>query len=155
MKKIFIAATVALCLISTGAFAGVGHDHEKEDASVGQAGNPDRVSRTIEVEMSDTMRYTPSHFVVKRGETIKFVAKNTGKFKHEMVLGSAKELQAHAELMRKFPAMEHADPNQIAVEPGKTGELVWQFTEDGTFEFACLLSGHFEAGMVGQIVVQP
>ena len=155
MKKIFIAAAVALCLISTGAFAGADHDHEKGDVSVGRAGNPDNVSRTIEVEMSDTMRYTPPRITVKRGETIKFVAKNTGKLKHEMVLGSAKELREHAELMRKFPDMEHADPNQIAVEAGQTGELVWQFTEAGSFEFACFQPGHFEADMVGKIVVQP
>lgn len=155
MKKIRIAAAVALCLISTGAFAGADHDHEKEDAGVGRAGNPDNVSRTIAVEMSDTMRYTPSRIVVKRGATIKFMVKNTGKLKHEMVLGSAKELQAHAELMRKFPDMEHADPNQVAVEPGKTGELVWQFTEAGAFEYACFQPGHFEADMVGKIVVQP
>ena len=75
---------------------------------------------------------------MKRGETIRFIVKNTGKLKHEMVLGTIEELKAHAELMRKFPEMEHADPNQVSVEPGKTGELIWQFTNAGTFDFACL-----------------
>jgi uncharacterized cupredoxin-like copper-binding protein len=56
-------------------------------------------------------------------------------------------------MMRKSPEMEHADPNQVSVEPGKTGELIWQFTRDGTFDFACLEPGHFEAGMVGRILV--
>jgi Cu/Ag efflux protein CusF len=55
--------------------------------------------------------------------------------------------------MRKFPEMEHADPNQVSVGPGKTGELVWQFAKEGTFDFACLVPGHFEAGMVGKILV--
>jgi uncharacterized cupredoxin-like copper-binding protein len=91
---------------------------------------------------------------VKRGETIKFVVKNTGKMKHEMVLGTLKELKEHAALMQKFPEMEHADPNQISVDPGKTGELIWQFTKAGTFDFACLQPGHFEAGMVGKVAVK-
>ena len=35
----------------------------------------------------------------------------------------------------------------------KTGELIWQFTRGGTFDFACLEPGHFEVGMVGRILV--
>ena len=78
---------------------------------------------------------------------------NVGTLKHEMVLGTIRELKAHAALMLKFPEMEHADPNQASVEPGKTGELVWQFTKAGTFDFACLQAGHYEAGMRGRVVV--
>ena len=104
--------------------------------------------------MSDAMRFTPSSIKVKRGETIKFVLTNTGQMKHEMVLGTIKELKEHAALMLKFPDMEHADPNMVTVEPGKTGELVWRFTKAGTFDFACLQPGHFEAGMVGKVAVK-
>ena len=104
--------------------------------------------------MSDAMRFTPASVTVKKGETIRFVVKNSGKLKHEMVLGTAKELREHAELMKKFPEMEHADPNQLSVEPGKKGELVWQFTRVGTFDFACLQPGHFDAGMCGKVAVK-
>jgi uncharacterized cupredoxin-like copper-binding protein len=103
--------------------------------------------------MNDAMRFKPDSIRVKRGETIRFIVRNTGKQKHEMVLGTIKELKEHAELMRKFPEMEHADPNQVSVDPGVTGELVWQFTKAGTFDFACLVPGHFEAGMVGKVRV--
>jgi len=41
------------------------------------------------------------------------------------------------------------------VSPGKTGEIVWTFNRAGTFEFGCLIAGHFAAGMVGTIVVAP
>jgi uncharacterized cupredoxin-like copper-binding protein len=99
------------------------------------------------------MRFKPDSIRVKRGETIRFIVRNTGKVKHEMVLGTIKELKEHAELMRKFPEMEHADPNQVSVEPGMSGELIWQFSKAGTFDFACLVPGHFEAGMVGNIRV--
>ncbi len=129
------------------------HD-EGHGAIVGKPGDPSRVSRVIDVEMSDAMRFSPAHFKVKRGETIKFVLRNTGQVKHEMVLGSMEELKEHAALMQKFPDMEHADPNMVTVEPGKTGELVWRFTKAGTFDFACLQPGHFESGMVGKIAVK-
>jgi uncharacterized cupredoxin-like copper-binding protein len=110
-------------------------------------------TRSIDVEMNDAMRFKPDSIRVKRGETIRFIVRNTGKLRHEMVLGTIGELKEHSEMMRKTPEMKHAEPNQVSVEPGKTGELIWQFTRDGTFDFACLEPGHFEAGMVGRIVV--
>ena len=153
MRKLFIATVVAMSLSPAGALADTGHGHGKEDSAVGRPGDPEKISRTIRVEMSDTMRFTPARITARRGQTVKFVVTNTGAVKHEMVLGTAAELKAHAALMRKFPEMEHADPNQIAVEASKTGEIVWQFTRNGTFDFACLEPGHYEAGMVGKVVV--
>jgi len=146
---------------ATGALAHGDEDHGKKEkkpaadhaAALGKPGDPGKVTRSIQVEMNDAMRFKPDSIRVKRGETIRFVVRNTGKEKHEMVLGTIKELKKHAESMRKFPEMEHADPNQVSVDPGMTGELVWQFTTAGTFDFACLVPGHFEAGMVGKVRV--
>ena len=67
-----------------------------------------------------------------------------------MVLGTPEELKAHAELMRKYPEMEHSDANMAHVKPSASGEILWQFTQPGEFRFACLIPGHFEAGMVGR-----
>jgi uncharacterized cupredoxin-like copper-binding protein/Cu/Ag efflux protein CusF len=131
-----------------GAPSGQGHT-----SVLGKPGDPKKVNRTVEITMNDSMRFTPARVAAKRNETIRFVLKNEGKLKHEMVLGTIKELKAHAALMIKFPQMEHADPNQASVEPGKTGELIWQFTKVGTFDFACLQAGHYEAGMKGQVLV--
>jgi len=41
------------------------------------------------------------------------------------------------------------------VAPGKTGEIVWTFNRAGEFDFACLIPGHYDAGMVGKIKVVP
>jgi uncharacterized cupredoxin-like copper-binding protein len=162
MKRILIASAIAVSLVfATGALAHDDKDQVKKvdqhadghAAILGKPGDPGKVTRSIMVEMNDTMRFKPDSIRVKRGETIRFIVRNTGKQKHEMVLGTIKELKEHAELMRKFPVMEHADPNQVSVDPGMTGELVWQFTKAGTFDFACLVPGHFEAGMVGKIRV--
>lgn len=125
-----------------------------ESTDFGQEGNPKNVARTIKVDMADNMRFTPSDVTVKRGETVKFVVHNDGKVLHEMVLGTKKAIAEHAELMKKFPEMEHADANTAHVKPGKAGEIVWQFTNAGEFQFACLQPGHFEAGMVGKVTVK-
>ena len=156
-----IAAATAIMFSLNGTFAHGDTDHAKKEhqhgnghaSSLGKPGDPKKVTRTIEVGMSDTMRFSPANIAVKGGETIRFVVRNDGKIKHEMVLGTIKELKAHAALMLKFPEMEHADPNQVAVEPGKTGEMIWQFTRAGNVDFACLQPGHYEAGMAGKIKV--
>ena len=127
---------------------------EGHASALGEPGNAAKITRTVDIVMSDAMRYTPSSIKVKRGETIRFRVKNTGQTKHEMVLGSLAELKEHAKTMIKFPEMEHDDPNAISVEPGKTGELVWRFTKAGKFDFACLVPGHFDAGMRGKIAVR-
>ena len=121
---------------------------------VGKPGDPKKVSRAIQVVMSDDMKFTPAKIDVKRGETIQFVVRNAGQIKHEMIIGSMAELEQHAEMMRKMPGMEHDEPNQVTLDPGKSGELIWQFTKAGTVEFACLQPGHFEAGMIGKVSVK-
>jgi len=162
MKRLIIACTLALSLaFTTGALGNGGGTHgKKEDrpadehtADRGRPGDPEKVTRSIEVEMNDAMRFRPDSIHVKRGETIRFIVRNVGKLRHEMVLGTIEEMKEHAEMMRMSPDMKHAEPNQVSVEPGKTGELIWQFNREGTFDFACLQPGHFEAGMVGKILV--
>jgi uncharacterized cupredoxin-like copper-binding protein len=124
-----------------------------EEKSFGKTGDPKKTARTINVDMSDRMRFTPSSLTIKQGETVKFVVKNSGKVMHEFVLGTMKELKEHAELMKKHPGMEHDEPYMAHVAPGKTATLLWQFTKPGEFHFGCLLPGHFEAGMIGNINV--
>jgi uncharacterized cupredoxin-like copper-binding protein len=125
-----------------------------EERAFGRAGDPKRVTRTVKLDMTDAFRFTPADVTVKRGETVKFVVANGGKMLHEMVLGTTDELKVHAELMKKFPDMEHADANMAHVKPGAKGEIVWQFTKAGEYQFACLIPGHYEAGMVGNVVVK-
>jgi len=78
---------------------------------------------------------------------------NAGKVMHEIVIGTKKELDEHAALMAKFPNMEHEEPYMAHVSPGKKGELVWNFNRPGEFDFACLIAGHYQAGMVGKVRV--
>jgi uncharacterized cupredoxin-like copper-binding protein len=125
-----------------------------EDTAFGRQGDPRKVQRVIRLEMTDAYRFTPADIQVQRGQTVKFVVHNAGHQLHEMVLGTEADLAAHAELMRKFPDMEHADANMAHVRAGARGEIVWQFTQPGRFAFACLIPGHYEAGMRGQVAVR-
>ncbi len=126
---------------------------KKEQKEWGIAGDAKAVTRTITLTMSDTMRFTPDKLDIKQGETIKFVIKNTGKMMHEMVIGTKKDLDEHAALMVKFPGMEHEEPYMAHVGPGKSGQIIWTFNKAGNFDFACLIAGHYQAGMVGTITV--
>ena len=129
--------------------------HSKAEATpFGIAADPRKAKRTIRVEMSDAMRFTPSEIEVRRGEVVRFVAANKGQVLHEMVLGTMEDLTKHAEMMKKFPGMEHDAPYMAHVAPGKSGEIGWRFTDAGTYYFGCLIPGHFEAGMVGKISVR-
>jgi uncharacterized cupredoxin-like copper-binding protein len=124
-----------------------------EETPFGREGDPRKASRTIDVDMSDKMRFTPAQLTVKQGETVRFRVKNSGQVLHEMVLGTMDELKKHAEMMRKHPGMEHDEPYMAHVAPGKTGTMAWQFTKAGEFFYGCLVPGHFEAGMIGKVKV--
>jgi uncharacterized cupredoxin-like copper-binding protein len=155
----------ALLLLAVVAFVGTtlaheGSDHGKKTAAVrkeqkawGIAGDPKSAKRTVQVTMSDRMRFTPDTLTVRRGETVRLVFRNEGQQLHEFVLGTQKELEAHAALMLKFPDMEHDEPYMVHVPAGKTGEIVWTFNRPGDFDFACLIPGHYQAGMVGKVSV--
>lgn len=125
-----------------------------EKTAFGQEGDPRKVTRTIRLHMTDAMRFSPADVTVKQGETVKFIVNNKGQLLHEMVLGTPQALKEHAEMMKKFPQMEHEDANMAHVKPGKAGQVVWQFTQAGQFQFACLQPGHFEAGMLGNVAVK-
>ncbi|MGH6610072.1 MAG: cupredoxin domain-containing protein [Burkholderiaceae bacterium] len=126
---------------------------KKEQKPWGIAGDARAVKRTIPVGMTDDMRFTPDKIDVKHGETVRFTLRNNGKLMHEFVIGTRKELDEHAALMMKFPNMEHDEPYMAHVAPGKTGEIIWNFNRAGEFDFACLIAGHYQAGMVGKIKV--
>jgi len=126
---------------------------KKEQKEWGIAGDAKAVKHTVKHEMLDTMRFTPDKVDVKVGDTVKFVIHNDGKIMHEFVLGTKKELEEHAALMAKFPNMEHDEPYMTHVAPNKTGEVVWTFNRPGEFYFACLIPGHYQAGMIGKVTV--
>jgi len=126
----------------------------REQTDWGIAGDPANVTRRVTVRMSDRMRFTPDRLQVRLGETLRITVHNDGALLHEFVIGTPAALDEHAALMLRFPGMEHDEPYMAHVPAGQQGELVWQFNRPGRFRFACLIAGHYQAGMVGQITVE-
>lgn len=166
-RRALFVAIAALCMAAAGGASAAQRDAQQEPAvpkarkktrpvehPFGREGDPKKVKRVIRIDMSDTMRYFPAELRVKRGDTIRFVLSNKGELPHVMVIGSMEDLQKRAAAAKK-----HAEPMELAgegvhVAPGSSAPLVWQFTRAGEFYYGCLMPGHFEAGMIGTIVVR-
>lgn len=164
MKTLQFIAACAILTSATTVFAheNTGHQGHGGHAAAapqqqdwGIAGQKAKATRTITVRMTDDMRFTPSHFEVKRGETVRLRVENQGQVLHEVVLGTPASLDEHAAMMRQHPEMEHGEAHMSHVKPGSKDELVWHFNRAGSFDFACLVAGHFEAGMRGTFTVTP
>lgn len=159
MKQTVPLAALVLACAAPAAFAHGDAVHKTaapistEEHEFGKEGVPAKVTRTIDLDMSDMMKFGPANVVVRQGETIRFVVKNNGRMMHEAVIGTLAELKQHGEMMKKHPGMEHDAPYMAHVRPGKKEEIVWHFTQPGEFRYACLIPGHMEAGMIGTIKV--
>jgi uncharacterized cupredoxin-like copper-binding protein len=138
-----------------GAAAQHGSMMQAEQRTWGIVGDPKKVDRTIRIKMTDDMKFTPNVISIKKNETIRFEIQNAGKVMHEMVIGTKQELDQHAAMMKKYPNMEHDEAYMAHVGPAKSGSIVWRFNKEGDFDFACLIAGHYDAGMVGKIQVRP
>ena len=121
----------------------------------GIAGQATASTRTINLRMTDDMRFTPNQIHVKLGETVRIRVANAGQVMHEIVLGTAQTLDAHAQAMLQQPGMAHGEAFMAHVPPQANGELVWTFNRPGTFDLACLIAGHYQAGMRGTVTVTP
>jgi uncharacterized cupredoxin-like copper-binding protein len=165
MKTTHLVAAGVIAVAGAAATAGGEHAHgtapaggsadRMEQTDWGIAGDPKAARRTIRVTASDDLRFTPAIIEVGEGETVKFVLRNAGQSQHEMVLGTRKALDAHAAAMRKFPQMRHDEPHMTHVAPRQEGSIVWTFNRPGEFDFACLVPGHYDNGMIGRIRVVP
>lgn len=158
-----------LLALSFNAMADASHSY-----AFGQPAAADKATRTVEVTLQD-IAFAPKSLDVKAGETVRFVLVNKGQLLHEFNLGDAAMHAAHQKEMLQMQAsgmltstgmgkmdhsamghgaMKHDDPNSVLVEPGKTAELTWTFTQATGLEFACNLPGHYQAGMVGKLTVE-
>jgi uncharacterized cupredoxin-like copper-binding protein len=154
---LLVPITSAALLAASPALADKGGPVHSHNLSAGRPGDLKKPARVVRVEMREAdgkMMFVPNRIEVRRGDQVRFVLRNAGALEHEFVLATKDENRKHAEEMRKNPDMEHEDPNMTKVAASKSGGLVWRFTKAGTFEFGCLIPGHYEAGMFGTVVVK-
>lgn len=155
-----ITAVILAVLTSAAANAHGSGDHAGHAAKTavyGVPGNPAKSSRDIVVTMKEAdgkMLFEPARIEIRKGEQIRFRLENAGDLDHEFLLGTADEIESHADMMKAMPDMKHEDANSRQVRTKAKADLVWRFTRAGEFDFACLIPGHREAGMTGKIVVK-
>lgn len=157
MKQVLIGC-MALGLMTGVALAGGKHEGGHDEMTIGKAGKKASVTRTIKISMHEnedgSMSFKPASLSFKEGETVRLSFVNMGEADHEFVMDEHKGIMEHKEVMERYPEMEHEDSNSIRLEPGKTGEIIWNFANAGKFEFACLIPGHYDAGMKGTLAVK-
>jgi len=170
-----LGATVLITAVDGWASGSHGGGHG-EKSTIGTPGKVSDTVRTVEIKMFDNY-YEPETISVNEGETVRFIVKNAGELVHEFNIGTTAMHTAHQKEMmmmvehgalepdkinRKMmkmdmgggKVMEHADPNSVLLEPGKSGEVVWTFAKASAIEFACNVPGHYEAGMMGKVHFQ-
>jgi uncharacterized cupredoxin-like copper-binding protein len=119
----------------------------------GRPGDAARVSTTVQVEVNDRQCRLTTDVRLRQGQTVRFVARNTGTRMHELVLGTSHELAQHAARGAKNPSLDHEELYIVHVEPGATEELVWRFTRVELLRYGCLIYGSGETMMQGRITV--
>ncbi len=148
-----IALVVSIQVVGAHPASTPAHDASKASEAFGKAGDAKAVTRTIAIHSTDAMRFDPNSLAIKQGETVRLRITNDGALPHEFVLGTRAEIDEHAKAMRQMPNMTHTDPNAVRIAPGQTAELIWTFSQAGSFLYACLIPGHWEAGMQGTVTV--
>ena len=115
--------------------------------------------RTVTLESTDQLRFSPDALTVGEGETVAFVITNTGVLEHELVIGDEAVQTEHEEEMADGTeeSMEEMGdrPDAVDVPPGETVTLVYTFDEPGTTLFGCHVPGHYVSGMRGVVTVTP
>ena len=139
-------------------------DHDMQghggEFAFGNPADATDADRTIKIRTSNELAFDPAEVTVSEGETITFSISNEGDLPHDFVVGDEAAQDEHAaemaeEMAEMSSEMEHGDANAVSVPPGETVELTWSF--DGETEglrYGCHEAGHYEAGMVGEIIVE-
>ena len=157
MKLNIIATLIATLALGTTAFAAGQHDGGHDEYAIGLKGEKAKAKRTLNISMRETedgkMLIEPKVLMFRKGETVVLNFTNKGKVDHEFVMDTEDNVQKHKVVMLKNPDMVHADDNSLRLTPGEKGQIIWTFAKDGKYSFACLIPGHYEAGMHGKISV--
>jgi uncharacterized cupredoxin-like copper-binding protein len=103
-------------------------------------------ARTVHVDMRDNA-YSPDQLAIRRGETVRFVFRNTGKVAHDAVLGDEQAQTDHEMEMSSGSGMHHGGGDAVEVDPGKTATLTHAFRGGGDLLIGCHELGHYAAGM--------
>ena len=148
--------------------------HSASMNMIGEKGDPNKIDRIVNIKMYDNY-YEPNLVKIKKGETIKFIVENLGEMVHEYNIGTKEMHIKHQPEMQKLVdheillvdkidrvkmkkmskmdhSLSHSHSNSIMLEPKTSGEIIWKFSKDLDLEMACNIPGHYESGMVGNLI---
>ena len=113
-------------------------------------------AREIRIVATD-FAFEPATIDVADGETVRFVIANQGSLPHEFRLTTQTDIEQHLE--DRHAGEEHAgnEPGTVLIDPGERAVLRWTFdVGEGAAitRAACLIPGHYEAGMVARVRVR-
>ena len=121
----------------------------------GEGASPtDQGPRTIQVRMTDELRFEPEEFTVQAGETVRFEVINAGQIAHEFLIGDEAAQDEFEMEMIEAGGMAHDSDAGVSVEPGETETFEYTFGDAGELLAGCHVSGHYDGGMVGIINVE-
>lgn len=157
MKLVLLLSFASLVAFTASAQAGGTHIGGHDVYDIGTAGDKAKSKRSVTITMRETedgqMLFEPKKLHFREGETVTLNFVNKGETDHEFVMDTKANVDAHKIEMEKNPDMEHADDNSLRLKPGEKGRIVWTFSKSGDFTFACLIPGHYDAGMHGPLKV--
>lgn len=129
----------------------------REPLAFGEPGRASEAHRDVVIEITDQSRFEPDSLKIRTGVTVNFLVVNDSDQPHEFFLGDQEAQGEHQAQMREQEegrTPEPADgPNSIGLFPGETTVFTWKFTQPGLVVFACHVRDHYQAGMVGEILV--
>jgi uncharacterized cupredoxin-like copper-binding protein len=142
-----------------GAASGDGHDHSHDFGEntdnfrfvLGAPGDAASATKTVKVEARDGFRFSPSSLRVRAGETVTFEITNRDRIEHEFILGNRDYQDLHDTQMKAGGVYHDYSEFSVHVSPGQTATVTWTFEESGRVLYACHVSGHYDAGMIGEI----
>ena len=105
--------------------------------------------KTIAVTMRHS-RFAPSHFVVRRGATVRLVLTNVDPIDHELILGDETVQRRHE--TGTEPA-HGSVPGEVSVAAGMVAETSYTFSRAGIVLIGCHAPGHYNYGMRGAVLV--
>jgi len=113
--------------------------------ALGGCGGDDvfRTDRPILRITLDEYRIVPQNIAVKPGR-MKFVARNTGRLTHNLVVQIPKGPDGKAVELGRMPTMQ----------PGATGEPIKVDLRPGEYRLVCTIANHDDLGQYGTLEVQ-
>jgi uncharacterized cupredoxin-like copper-binding protein len=105
--------------------------------------------QVVEVSMIE-MAFEPDDYTVPVGATVTFRFSNDGQVVHEAVIADEAGQREHGVTNPGDPPKN----GNLVIDPGEVGDITYTFDTAGELLIGCHIPGHYEAGMVGTILVE-